>query len=172
MNDEYTFRGQRSDEKVILIAKCNAWLLMPIVIFWLVIITIYILTIRWFGFSHITSIVLVAGVIIGSLYTLYKWYLWNGGTMIITNQRVIRTEQIGLFRREISEAEIERIQEISTEISGPIHTLLNFGTVKIQTASSSAKVDLEDVSNPYDIQQQIVRLQRETRHDAPLIKEN
>lgn len=157
----FDFRGRRSDETVILVARFHAWLLMPIVYMWLFLFLGLGLTLKYFGASGITSIAIAVVALIGGLYSFYQWFIWNNGTYIITNQRVIRIEQLSLFNRQISEAELDRIQEISTEIKGPIHTMFNFGTVRIQTASSTGKVDLVDVTNPYDIQQEIVRVQRQ-----------
>lgn len=160
-NEEYTFRGQRSDEAVLLVARGHVWKMAPAFLVWLIVILIMIPVFMFFGASKYTSWTLVAFVVWGLFYTFYRWFIWNNGLAIITNQRVIKIEQRGLFSRQINEAELARIQEISTEISGPIRTMLNFGTVKIQTASSTAKVDLEDVPSPYDIQQSIVRAQKE-----------
>src|SRR4029077_10591436 len=115
----------------------------------------------FFGAGAISSIIIAVVAMLVLLYSLYQWFLWANGNYIITNQRVIRTEQMGLFRRQISEAEIDRIQEISTRIAGPIHTILNFGTVQIRTSSGTNDIDIADVSNPYDIQQEIARIQRQ-----------
>lgn len=169
---EYTFRGRRSGEKVLLTVRQHVWLLMPIVIVWLLLIAAIIVLFTWLGASKISSFGLVAILLFGGLYSFYQWFLWNNGTYIITNQRVIKIEQNSLFDREIAEAEIERIQEISTEIKGPIRTMLNFGTVKIQTASNTGNVDLENVTNPYDIQQEIVRIQHEAARPAPINRSN
>ena len=157
----YDFRGRRSNETVIMVARFHAWLLMPVVYAWIILFIVLGLALKYFGASGVTSIAIAAVALIGGRYSFYHWFIWNNGTYIVTNQRVIRIEQLSLFNREISEAELDRIQEISTEIKGPIHTLFNFGTVKIQTASSTGKVDLVDVTNPYDIQQEIVRVQRQ-----------
>lgn len=163
---DYNFRGRRSDEEVLLVVKSHPWLLMPIVWWWLFVIGVVVGLVWKFGFSTITSyaIFILAGAAL--LYSFYLWFVWNNSDYILTSQRVIKIEQNSLFSREISEAELDRIQEISTEIKGPIRTLFNFGRVKIQTASSSGRVDLEDVTDPYDIQQQIVRVQRQD-HDRP-----
>lgn len=168
---EYDFRGRRSNETVILVARFHAWLLMPIVYIWIFLLAVLGLCLWQFGASGVTSYAIGGIAVGGGLYTFYQWFIWNNGTYIITNQRVIRIEQVSLFNRQISEAELDRIQEISTEIKGPIHTLFNFGTVKIQTASSTGKVDLVDVTNPYDIQQEIVRVQRQlTDKEQPAAK--
>lgn len=162
-NDEpdYNFRGRRPGEKVILVARFHKWLLMPILYWWLAVIALVGLDVFYLGASALSSVIISALVLAAIIYSLYQWFLWNGGNYIITNQRVMRIEQISLFGRQISEAEIDRIQEISTEIRGPIHTMLGFGTVKVRTTSNSGQVDMVDVANPYDIQQEIARVQKQ-----------
>jgi len=161
MEEDYSFRGKRSGENVLLVVRCHPWILMPIVWFWLLMLALVLGSLYFFGASSTTTYVIYGALILGGLYSFYIWFLWNNGTYVVTNQRVIRIDQLGLFNRQISEAEIDKIQEISTEIKGPIRTMLNFGDVKIQTASREGRVVLEDVVDPYDIQQQIVRVQRE-----------
>jgi membrane protein YdbS with pleckstrin-like domain len=169
---DYNFRGRRQNETVILVVKFHKWLLMPIAYWWLVSAAVVVLAIYYLGATSLVSIIVSLVVLVAIFYSLYQWFLWNGGNYIITNQRVIRTEQLGLFRRQIAEAEISRIQEISTEIRGPIHTLLGFGAIRIRTVTGSGNVDIEDVANPYDIQQEIARVQQQltkTGHTGPTI---
>jgi len=159
--DNYSFRGQRSDESVALVTKQHIWLLMPILLAWVVIGVIITASLLIFGASRVTSITLAVLMIVGLIYTFYSWFTWNNSQYIVTNQRVIKIDQAGLFNRMISEAEIHRIQEISTEIKGPLRTMLNFGTVRIKTASDDSRLDLSDVTDPYDVQQAIVQIQKQ-----------
>lgn len=161
-NEGYSFQGQRSGEQVVVLVNQHTWVLLPVALTWLILIAIIAGSFWIFGASSISSVIVSGAVIFGALYSIYQWYIWNNGIYILTNQRVINIDQVNLFNRLISEAEINRIQEISTEIAGPIHTMLNFGTVKIQTASTTGMMDLENVPDPYNIQQEIVRIQRES----------
>lgn len=160
--ESYVFRGQRADEEVVLVTKQHVWLLMPVLGVWLAVTLVIMAIIWWFGASHVSSMVIVIAVIIAAIYSFYFWFTWNNSDYIVTNQRVIKIDQMSLFNRVISEAEVHRIQEISTEIKGPVRTLLNFGTVMIKTASDDSKLDLDDVSDPYDVQQAIVQIQKRT----------
>lgn len=160
MDAAFNFRGRRPNEEVVAVIKQHVWLLFPILLVWVGLIALLLVVLHFFLASGVSSVSVVVVLIVGGLYSLYKWFIWNNGLYIVTNQRVIKVDQRGLFNRLISEAEIERIQEISTDINGPIKTVLNFGTVKIQTASTTGQVDLRNVPHPYDIQQQIVALQR------------
>lgn len=158
--ETYQFRGQRSDEEVVMVTKQHVWLLAPIILVVLGLVLVTGLVFWWFGASKVTSIVIFLSVLFGGIYSFLFWFSWNNSDYIVTNQRVIKIDQTNLFNRVISECEIHRIQEMSTEIKGPIKTLLNFGTVQIKTASDNSMLDLEDVTDPYDVQQVIVRIQK------------
>jgi len=163
---EYSFRGQRPDENVILVTKQHIWLLMPVVVVWLLLIAAVAALIWWFGFSATSSMAMVVAALMGGFYSFYIWYTWNSSDYIVTSERVIKIDQVSLISRVISEAEIDRIQEISTEIHGPVRTLLNFGTVRIQTASTTGRMDLDDLSDPYSVQQVIVGIQKKLDRTA------
>lgn len=146
------------------------WLLMPVFLVWLLVLAVLAGLILIFGLSKVSWIPIIVLVVFGLLYSFYIWFTWNNSDYIVTNQRVIKIDQVSLFNRVISEAEIHRIQEMSTEISGPIHTMFNFGTVRIKTASEGSRLDLDDVTDPYDVQQVIVQIQKQIFNKAPTPK--
>src|SRR3990167_4776326 len=67
-------------------------------------------------------------------YTFINWMTYYLDAWIITDQRLIDIEQVGLFHRRIAEIALERIQNVGLEIPGVIPTFLDFGNLKIQTA--------------------------------------
>ena len=66
-----------------------------------------------------------------STWTHYYLDLW-----IITDRRIILVDQIHFFNRNVSIFRLERMQDIEFKISGILPTLLNFGTLKAQTAGA------------------------------------
>jgi len=66
-----------------------------------------------------------------AIWTHYYLDLW-----VITDRRVILIDQLRFFSRNVSIFRLERLQDIEFSINGIIATLLNFGTVKAQTASA------------------------------------
>lgn len=72
--------------------------------------------------------------LIVSIITLTIWIDYYLDMWIITNSRIIDIEQHGLFNREISEIPMGHIQDVTTETTGVVQTLLRFGTIRIQTA--------------------------------------
>lgn len=81
-------------------------------------------------------------------------------TWIVTNQRIVDIEQRGLFRRVVSQHHLTRVQDVTSDVSGIIHTLLNFGDVHIQTAGAQGRFQFTQVPRPNDVKQRIVKLHK------------
>lgn len=67
-----------------------------------------------------------------SIWTNYYLDLW-----VITDRRVIVIDQRAFFNRKVSSFRLERLQDIKVTIKGLIPTLLNFGTIRAQTAGAN-----------------------------------
>lgn len=67
-------------------------------------------------------------------YALVLWMAYYLDVWIITNQRIIDIEQVGLFTRHVSEMTMDRIQNVTVEIPGFVATVLGFGNIRIETA--------------------------------------
>lgn len=154
---DYTFEDQRPDEEIIFVLKRHPWVLSRAGFFGICLVVVLIIAYLIFGASLTTSLLLVVLIIFALFYTFYNWFLFNNFLYILTNQRLIIIEQRGLFSRRINETELDKIQNINVEVKGIIKTLLNFGNIKITTAGVDPVVVLENVENPYQIQQRIAK---------------
>lgn len=117
-------------------------------------------------------------VLAGSAYTLciiifffshfVDFYL---DVWIVTNERIIDTEQKGLFGRTISELELYHIQDVTSETHGFFPTILSYGNIMVKTASSNTEIVFYDVDNPNSVREEIIKLAQisKVQHDhAPL----
>jgi hypothetical protein len=66
-----------------------------------------------------------------TIWTHYYLDLW-----MVTDRRIILVDQIHFFSRNVSVFRLERMQDIEYKVKGIIPTLLNFGTLKAQTAGA------------------------------------
>ena len=64
-------------------------------------------------------------------YYLDVWY--------ITDKRIIDIEQRSMFYREVSNLRFDKIQDVTIEVRGILATFLDFGNIKVQTASENSK---------------------------------
>ena len=63
----------------------------------------------------------------------------------------LNIEQKGLFSRTISELDYTHVQDVTSEVHGPIHTLLNYGDVHVQTAGTHGKFTFRNIPRPEKI---------------------
>ena len=70
---------------------------------------------------------------------------------IVTSERIINTEQDGLFNRVVSEVYLYQIQDVTSETKGFLATFLTFGDVYIQTAAERERFDFKNIDNPDDV---------------------
>lgn len=102
-----------------------------------------------------------------SLGTLFVWnlffILWLDfylDAWIVTDERIINIDQKGFFNRDISELKLTKIQDVTSEISGVIPTLLNYGNIHVQTAGEVERFVFRQIPNPNEVKNMIVRLQQ------------
>ncbi|MBA3732873.1 PH domain-containing protein [Patescibacteria group bacterium] len=77
-------------------------------------------------------------------YYLDVWY--------VTEKRIIIVDQKKIFDRGISNLRFDKIQDVTIEVEGFIPTLLNFGNIKVQTASEdNFDFLLTNVRNPEQV---------------------
>jgi uncharacterized membrane protein YdbT with pleckstrin-like domain len=88
------------------------------------------------------------------------WIDYYLDVWIITDTRVVNIEQKGLFSRQISELELENIQDITTEVKGVIPTFLNYGDVFIQTAAEKERFIFRNIPDPYHTKDVLMALQK------------
>jgi len=73
---------------------------------------------------------------------------WFFSVCLITDERIFDVDFINLVYREINEADIDQIQDVTVRMSGVIRTIFNYGDVFIQTAGEVPRIEFTDVPNP------------------------
>ncbi len=116
-------------------------------------------------------------VLLGSIYILFTLLLFYTeftdyylDLWIITNDRILDMEQMGLFAKTVSEIDLFRIQDVTTDVHGVFATFFDYGTVTITTASNNANLAFRNIPHPDKIRNELIRLSHEDRkyHQAQL----
>ena len=77
---------------------------------------------------------------------------WLNDYFIVTNQRAIHIEKVILYKEERREAPFEKVQDVQLEQATIINTILDYGNVRIATASNSAPIVFDYVPHPAVVQ--------------------
>ncbi|MFH1426005.1 MAG: PH domain-containing protein [Candidatus Kerfeldbacteria bacterium] len=171
------FPTQRPNEHVVLLLRRH-WTILARDILQLVLSLVLppvILAILYFYTSirvESGGALYVLAVELFSLYYLFSFLAffhdfvdYHLDIWVVTDQRVVSIEQVGLFNRVVSELNISRVQDVTSEIKGKVQTFLDYGQVHIQTAGEEARFVFEQVPHPSEVAKVILQV-----HDRILKK--
>lgn len=86
--------------------------------------------------------------LITTAFVLEKFLSWFFHVNIITDERIIEVDFINLIYREITDANIDQIQDVTVIVGGAARTFFRYGNVVIQTAAEVPKIEFEAIPNP------------------------
>ena len=91
-----------------------------------------------------------------SIFLIFVFYYLN--IQVITNIRVVDISQEGLFDHTVSELHIDKIEDATSQITGWLGTIFNYGDVFVQTAGTHERFDFHNVPNPAGIEKLVLDL--------------
>jgi uncharacterized membrane protein YdbT with pleckstrin-like domain len=97
-------------------------------------------------------------------FVLEEFLSWFFNVYVVTDERVFDVDFVNLIYREITDANIDQIQDVTTKVGGVIPTLFNYGDVVIQTAAEIPQLEFIAVPRPDTAAQVLreLRVQEET----------
>ncbi|HNZ70531.1 MAG TPA: PH domain-containing protein [Candidatus Dojkabacteria bacterium] len=161
-----SFDGQDKDENIILIIRQHPAVYIPQ--FFLVLALIVVAIVFNVALSNLdlvvgTRIALTAGlgifffliVLAVIFYTFIKWFYTVN---IVTDERIVDLDFKNILAHEYSEAQIEKIEDVTHRVNGFLGLLFDFGTVTIQTAGTKPEFEFDNVPRPRDVQDTLLDL--------------
>lgn len=152
------FEGEDQDEPVLYVLRqsiltTTGWIFLTIIMFLIPIVMMLFAS----TFLKIVADFFGAGFF---FIIILSWYLatfgmvlfhvinWFFNVYIITHKRIIDFDFYGLTYKNISDAPIANIQDVTAKIVGPLNMIFNIGDVLIQTAAETDEFDFEDIDDP------------------------
>lgn len=163
------FSTQAPDEQILLLLRKHpftqiGWIIIAIIV---ALIPIIFAGIPFLGFlppayqfaAVLGWYMLLSGYIIESFLT---WYF---NVYIITDERIIDVDFLSLIYQNVSSAKIDNIEDVTATKGGAIRSILDFGTVTIQTAAEKREFEFEDVPHPSQVTKLINELMLEEERE-------
>ncbi len=94
---------------------------------------------------------------------MYIFWVWFQNVVIVTNQRVIMVERVGMFHQKVSEFDAIQIRNVVYEIKGLINSLTHTGKIILELAGDD-KYTIDEVYGPEEIHDSIRALLRAHRY--------
>ena len=166
----YDFKDKKKNEDIIMIIRRH-WLTFIFQFILIVIGFVFIFVMHFVITEFMPEILTEQGqsilffvetflAMILWLIAFIFWIDYYFDVWIITDHRIVDIEQLGLFKRNVSELEHSKIQDVTTEIHGILPTLLKYGFVYVQTAGKKTRFIFKEVPRPMMIRKMILQLQQ------------
>jgi membrane protein YdbS with pleckstrin-like domain len=173
MNVEHLIQ-KKSYEHVVYILRRHPFTFLSkialFVVLFFVPILIYLMITNLFPTIVEQDAVYVLGILLGSLYYLMilllfytQFIVFYLDMWVITNDRIVDVEQLGLFSRTVSELDLFRIQDVTADVHGVFATFLKYGTITVKTASTNVHIVFYDIPKPNTIREELIKLSHEDR---------
>lgn len=82
-------------------------------------------------------LLVIVMILLASLFIYSAFYVFERNLFVFTNQRIIITEQLSIFNRRIAQLDLSRIQDATGDRIGFWGTVLNYGSLEIQSAGET-----------------------------------
>lgn len=150
-----SFGEQEDNENILLLIRRHfvtnvPWITTSVILLLLPFIFPFILRFFPFPLPGQNTILLFVGfyylVIFG--FVLLNFTLWYFHAGLVTNIRVIDVDLSGILYRQIAEAKVQNIEDVTYNQSGFIRSLFNYGNVLVQTAGTQENIEYDRVPRP------------------------
>ncbi len=73
---------------------------------------------------------------------------WYYNLYIITDERLIDVDFYSLIYKSVSEAKLDKIEDVTATTAGVFGAMFDFGTISVQTAAEKREFELGSVPHP------------------------
>ena len=161
LNPQIDFETRGEGEKTILLLRSHpftqiGWILSSI--FFLVLL--FVLNFFPQSFFNLGQIFIINLFFIVFIFS-YIWFnilSWYFNVGIISNKRVIDIDLHAVIYKEISDAQLGKIEDITVKSGGYLQSLFDYGSIFIQTAGAAVNIEFNNVPHPSDAVQVINNL--------------
>jgi len=164
------FDTQEPEEEILIILRAHwltniPWVLIAILLFFApMVLSFFPLLISFPPNFRLMFVIIWYLVVL--MYIFERFLSWFFNMAIITDERIIDIDFINLTTKKVSDADLDKIQDVSFTNMGAIGTIFNFGDVLVQTASEITEFNFEKVPDPALVATVLQRLRTEEKIEA------
>lgn len=150
-----SFENQEEEEKLLLLLRRHwitnvPWILIAIM---LIFVPFFYPLFPFLNFlpPHYLPIVIVGWYLLIVAFIFESFLLWFYNIYIVTDERIIDVDFYHVLYKVISDAKIDKIQDISYDQKGIVQAFFNYGNILIQTAAERTQFVFEAIPNPDEV---------------------
>jgi len=146
------FDTQDQKEHIVLLLRQHPLVNVPWILLALVLLLTPLLLSFFLTREILPPVYRLLVVILWYLFTLAyifeRFLLWYYNVYLVTDLRLVDIDFPSLLYREMTEARLDHVEEVSNKKGGYLRSLFDFGDVLVQTAGAIPEICFEDVPDP------------------------
>jgi len=148
------FEFQANNEEIILVLRAHPITQIPwifySVVFFIVLILLNLVFPTFFSSTQIFFINVFGFFLILS-YIWFNFLSWFFNVGIITSLKVVDIDFDNVIYKEVTEATLERIEDITSKSGGFFQSFFNYGNLFVQTAGTEANIEFNNIPDPSNV---------------------
>lgn len=153
MPSDVMFESQHPEEKILMVLRQHPIVTVPAIVIGIALLLAPFLVfpiLPFFQFlpSQYGFFTMVAWFMFVAIYFFETFLSWYFNLYVITDERIIDIDFYSLVYKAVSEAKIERIEDVTATSGGFFAALFNYGTITIQTAAEKREFEFVSVPQP------------------------
>lgn len=146
------FATQEEKEKIILLLRKHwitnlSWFFLAIICFFAP-LALRVFPIIEFLPERYQLMSVIMWYLLLTAFIFEKFLTWFFNVYLVTDERLVDVDFYNLIYKQITEAKIDKIQDITFRVGGVVRSLFNYGDVLVQTAGAEPNLEFEAVPNP------------------------
>ena len=162
------FANQKRNENVLFLLRRHLITNFPWVAIFVLMIGAIFFAFHFNFLSHFPStlqVVVVYAWLLLALIVFWSGFLsWYFNVNIVSNERVVDIDFYNLIYREVTDAEIEKIQDVTHKMGGILGIIFNYGDVYIQTAGTKPEIEFLKVPRPAAVADVLRKIREEVEN--------
>ncbi|MFH1840555.1 MAG: PH domain-containing protein [Candidatus Shapirobacteria bacterium] len=146
------FDTQDKKENVVLLLRQHPIVILPWLLFTLLLLFVPVFAPLFFTGEILPFSYRLIAVIFWYFFVFAYFFehslRWYYNVLIVTDQRLIDVDFPSLLYREMTEARLDHVEEVSSRKGGYLRSLFDFGDVLVQTAGAIPEIEIKDVPDP------------------------
>ena len=151
------FENQNKEEEILLLLREHPiynlpWMLLTVILF---ILPLFVLHPNFFAVlfgvtfpQKFFTAVSLLWYLFSFAFAFEKFLVWYFQVGIVTNERIVDIDFYGLLHKEVTDASIAKIQDVSVKQGGIVATFFDCGDVLVQTAGKVTSIEFLRTPRP------------------------
>ena len=164
------FQTQQPEEEILMILRAHwitnlPWVFVSVILFFAPVVLSFFPLLDSFP-ANFQTIFIIGWYLLLLMYVFQRFLSWFFNLSIITDERIIDVDFIDVTTRKVSDADLDKIQDVTFVNAGAAGAIFNFGDVLVQTAAEVTEFVFDKVPDPATVANILQRLRTEEKVEA------